>query len=224
MWPSETCVHSKLSSELNQPVSCAFLTWQPIEEECIGCVGIGGGGVNVCVLFTKALVMALLLIKLAEKTERIFGCFPLRKAFCTRDFILFFFFCPQNYILIHTEWRSCSHSDSEIVNSLHGCVCLPVCVCVSTAVQHEVCTQEPAACDCQSYDPFRNSWASSTAIIASPPSPTASFSPPLPPCVCLSLSCSSTLLHLNNFLYLNSKKKNSIDPSHDTGKPTKKIA
>lgn len=84
---------------------------------------------NVCVLFTKALVMALLLIKLAEKTERIFGCFPLRKAFCTRDFILFFSFCPQNYILIHTEWCSCSHSDSEIVNSLHGCVCLPVCVC-----------------------------------------------------------------------------------------------
>lgn len=43
-----------------------------------------------------------------------------------------------------------------------------LCVCVS-AVQCEVCTQRPAACDCQSYDSFRNSWSSSTATIPSLP-------------------------------------------------------
>lgn len=32
-----------------------------------------------------------------------------------------------------------------------------VCVCVSAAVQCEVCTQTPQACDCQSYDSFENS-------------------------------------------------------------------
>lgn len=46
-----------------------------------------------------------------------------------------------------------------------------VCVCVSAAVQCEVCTQTPQACDCQSYDSIENSWLSSTAIIPSLPLP-----------------------------------------------------
>ena len=74
----------------------------------------------------------------------------------------------------NTHTNSClwSHSDSE-----RACVCVCTWVCVSTAVQCEVCTQRPAACDCQSYDSFGNSWASSAAIIACPP---PSLSLPLP--------------------------------------------
>lgn len=59
-------------------------------------------------------------------------------------------------------WSHCEHACGK---QAHGCVC------VSAAVQCEVCTQTPQACDCQSYDSFKNSWLSSTAIIPSLPLP-----------------------------------------------------
>lgn len=77
-----------------------------------------------------------------------------------------------------------------------GCVCLSVCVRVSAAVQCEVCTQRPAACDCQSYDSFGNSWSSSTAITPSLPH-SASLPSSTTPTSSLSISCSflSPLIH-----------------------------
>lgn len=77
-----------------------------------------------------------------------------------------------------------------------GCVCLSVCVRVSAAVQCEVCTQRPAACDCQSYDSFGNLWSSSTAITPSLPH-SASLPSSTTPTSSLSISCSflSPLIH-----------------------------
>lgn len=72
-------------------------------------------------------------------------------------------------------------------------LCLSVYMCAFAAVQCEVCTQRPAACDCQSYDSFGNSWASSSAIIASLPlsaRPTSS----------LSNSCSLLPLFFNTYI------------------------
>lgn len=60
-----------------------------------------------------------------------------------------------------------------------------LCVRAVAAVQCEVCTQRTAACDCQSYDSFRNSWSSNVVTLPSP----SEFNF-ISPC----LSCSAILL------------------------------
>lgn len=43
-----------------------------------------------------------------------------------------------------------------------------LCVRAVAALQCEVCTQRTAACDCQSYDSFKNSWSSSVVTLPFP--------------------------------------------------------
>lgn len=73
-----------------------------------------------------------------------------------------------------------------------------LCVRAVAALQCEVCTQRTAACDCQSYDSFRNSWSSSVVTLPFP----SEFNFISPCLSCRSISLSHPPSELLTFILL----------------------
>lgn len=71
---------------------------------------------------------------------------------CTLNVHFLFSLICLNYSVAHTRANEATLSLRELCLSMHMGVCVCVRACASAAVQCEVCTQSPAACDCQSYD------------------------------------------------------------------------